>query len=113
MYSLLSVNLVTLHVLCIHFHSKSAVEKVLAEGKICVLDIDTQGVRQVKSKRDLEPIFVFIKPPSIEVLEKRLRDRKTESEDNIQRRLKVAESELEYGTNTLNQCCNQKKNDWI
>lgn len=69
----------------------------MSEGKICVLDIDTQGVRQIKSKSDLESVFVFIKPPSLEVLEKRLRDRKTESEENIQRRLKVAEAELDYG----------------
>lgn len=77
--------------------SKAAVEKVWSEGKICVLDIDTQGVRQVKSKPDLESVYVFIKPPSLTTLEKRLRDRKTESEESVRRRLKVAESELEYG----------------
>lgn len=77
--------------------SKAAVEKVWSEGKICVLDIDTQGVRQVKSKPNLESIYVFIKPPSLELLERRLRDRKTDSEESIRRRLKVAESELEYG----------------
>ena len=70
---------------------------MLNEGKICVLDIDTQGVRQIKSKPELESVFVFIKPPSLQVLEKRLRDRKTETEENVQRRLKVAEAELDYG----------------
>lgn len=68
-----------------------------SENKICVLDIDTQGVRQIKTKPGLEPVFIFIKPPSLQILEKRLRDRKTDSEESIQRRLKVAESELEYG----------------
>lgn len=81
--------------------SKAAVEKVWAEGKICVLDIDTQGVRQLKSKPDLDAIYVFIEPPSFEILEKRLRDRKTDSEENIRRRLNVAKSEMEYGKNTF------------
>lgn len=82
--------------------SKAAVDKVWGENRICVLDIDTQGVRQIKTKSGLEPLFVFIKPPSLQVLEKRLRDRKTDSEESIQRRLKVAESELEYGTISYN-----------
>ena len=51
-----------------------AVTQVSEEGKICVLDIDIQGVRSVK-KSDLEPRYVFINPPSPEILEKRLRGR--------------------------------------
>ncbi|XP_065215652.1 uncharacterized protein LOC135842230 isoform X2 [Planococcus citri] len=82
--------------------SKAAVEKVWSENKICVLDIDTEGVRQLKSKAGLDPLFVFIKPPSLQILEKRLRDRKTDSEENIRRRLKVAESELEYASDESN-----------
>lgn len=46
--------------------SKKAVQDVLASGRICILDIDTQGVMQVK-KTDLKPHYVFIKPPSLEV----------------------------------------------
>ena len=53
--------------------SKSSVEDVLNSGKICILDIDVQGVKAVKTT-DLTPMFVFIKPPSLEVLEKRLRE---------------------------------------
>ena len=62
--------------------SKSAVEDVLNSGKICILDIDVQGVKAVK-KTDLTPMFVFIKPPSLEILEKRLRDRGTETEESL------------------------------
>ena len=62
--------------------SKSAVEDVLNSGKICILDIDTQGVKAVK-KTDLTPLFVFIKPPSLETLEQRLRDRGTETEESL------------------------------
>ncbi|ORX60819.1 guanylate kinase [Piromyces finnis] len=76
--------------------SLKAVRSVGSSGKICVLDIDQQGVRSVK-KTDLNPIFVFIKPPSLEILEKRLRDRNTETEESLQKRLGAAKAELEYG----------------
>lgn len=57
--------------------SKAAVEKVLQMQKVCILDIDTQGVKQIKQS-DLEPWYIFIEPPSLEELEKRLRLRSTE-----------------------------------
>ena len=62
--------------------SKSAVNAVLNSGKICILDIDVQGVKAVK-KTDLTPLLVFIKPPSLEVLEERLRSRGTETEESL------------------------------
>lgn len=62
--------------------SKTAVQDVLAGGKICILDIDVQGVKAVK-ETDLSPLYVFIKPPSLEVLEQRLRDRGTETEESL------------------------------
>ena len=62
--------------------SKTAVEDVLTKGRICILDIDVQGVKAVK-ETDLTPMYVFIKPPSLEVLEKRLRDRGTETEESL------------------------------
>lgn len=75
--------------------SKAAVNAVQAEGKVCVLDIEVEGVKQVKLT-DLNPLFVFVKPPSMEELEKRLRARNTETEDSLQRRLATARSELAY-----------------
>jgi len=72
------------------------VEDVVHKGKICVLDIDVQGVKQIK-KTDLKALFVFIKPPCMTSLEKRLRDRGTETEDSLQRRLSCAREEIEYG----------------
>ena len=62
--------------------SKSAVNDVLNSGKICILDIDVQGVKAVK-ETDLTPLLVFIKPPSLEVLEERLRSRGTETEESL------------------------------
>ncbi|XP_040026380.2 guanylate kinase isoform X2 [Gasterosteus aculeatus] len=75
--------------------SKAAVQDVQAKNLICVLDIDMQGVRNIKGT-DLRPIYVSIQPPSIAVLEKRLRDRKTESEESLQKRLKAAKVDMEF-----------------
>merc|ERR1711894_771212 len=76
--------------------SKSAVNDVLNSGKICILDIDVQGVKAVK-ETDLTPLLVFIKPPSLEVLEERLRSRGTETEESLSKRLGAAAAEMEYG----------------
>ena len=74
----------------------ASVETVQANGKVCVLDIDVQGVQKVKLS-PLQPYYVFIAPPSMEELEKRLRGRGTESEEQIKTRLGNAAKELEYG----------------
>jgi len=75
--------------------SKQAVADVLSSGKICTLDVDIQGVKNLK-QTDLNPVFVFIKPPSIEELDRRLRSRGTETEESLKKRLDTAEIELEY-----------------
>ena len=75
--------------------SKKAVEDVLSSGRICALDVDIQGVLSLK-KTTLNPIYLFIKPPSMEILEKRLRDRGTETDESIRKRLDTALRELEY-----------------
>lgn len=76
--------------------SKQAIEEVQRLGKICVLDIDIQGVKQIKCTH-LNPLYIFIKPPSVLELERRLKDRNTETEEALQRRLAIAKTELEYG----------------
>ena len=76
--------------------SRAAVEAVRKEGKICILDIDVQGVKNIK-KTDLQPEYVFIKPPSKAVLEERLRARRTESEESLAKRLAAATAEMDYG----------------
>ena len=81
--------------------SKNAVQSVLNSGKVCVLDIDIQGVKNLK-KTDLNPIYCFIKPPSLEDLEKRLRGRGTETEESLANRLRTAQVELEYEQNEKN-----------
>lgn len=74
--------------------SKAAVQDVQARNLICILDIDMQGVKNIK-KTDLNPIFISIQPPDMAVLEKRLRDRKTESEESLQKRLQAASVDLQ------------------
>ncbi|KAM3604355.1 uncharacterized protein V6R79_009945 [Siganus canaliculatus] len=75
--------------------SKAAVQDVQAKNLICILDIDMQGVRNIK-KTDLNPIYISIQPPSMEILETRLRDRKTESEESLQRRLNAARVDMDF-----------------
>ncbi|KAK1627808.1 hypothetical protein QYE76_002123 [Lolium multiflorum] len=74
--------------------SIEAVESVTDEGKRCILDIDVQGARSVRAS-SLEAIFIFVCPPSFEELEQRLRARGTETEEQIQKRLKNARAELD------------------
>lgn len=72
---------------------KSHVFKYLNEGYDVILEIDINGYKQVISNYK-EAIGIFIMPPSLEILEKRLRDRGTETEENILKRLKTAEEEI-------------------
>ncbi|KAI7899920.1 guanylate kinase [Cokeromyces recurvatus] len=76
--------------------SIKAVEDVVQSGKVCMLDIDMQGVQSVK-KTSLNPKYIFVQPPSVQVLEERLRGRGTEKEEAILARLSAAKKELEYG----------------
>ncbi|XP_054155081.1 guanylate kinase-like [Oppia nitens] len=76
--------------------SKKAVKDVQNSGRICILDVEIEGVKNLK-KTDLNPRFVFIKPPNMDILEKRLRSRGTETEEAIQNRLRRATDEMEFG----------------
>ena len=72
---------------------RSELERASSLGKHLILEIDLQGARQV---RDHEPeaILIFVHPPSWGELERRLRDRATETESEIQTRLATARSEI-------------------
>ena len=73
--------------------SKKFVEEKLKEGKSVLLEIELQGALQV-IKKCPDAVTIFIKPPSFEELEKRLRGRHSESEEAIQKRLIAAKEEL-------------------
>lgn len=72
---------------------KQTVEEVLADGKNVVLKIETEGAANVK-KMLPEAVLIFILPPSMEELSRRLHKRGTEDEETIQKRLKQAETEI-------------------
>lgn len=71
------------------------VEVALARGQDIVMDIDVQGGLEVK-RRSNDAVLVFLLPPSLGVLEKRLRGRATENEDDVLRRLANAKGEMKY-----------------
>jgi guanylate kinase len=72
-----------------------SVSTSLEDGKWVLLEIDVQGMQSVV-KRFPNAISIFIRPPSLEELERRLRGRGTESEETIQRRMEVARHEWSF-----------------
>ncbi len=72
------------------------VEKKLAAGEDILLEIDTQGAMKVREKFP-EGVYIFILPPSLAELERRIRGRDTETEDVLQKRLAAAIDEIEAG----------------
>jgi len=74
----------------------SETEKMLAEGKNVAFDIDIAGGFSIKKQYGKEALLLFLKPPSLEVLEERLRKRGTDSEADILTRLGKAEKELSF-----------------
>lgn len=75
---------------------KSEVERIWKEGKHAVFDIDVVGGLRVKEKYPERTLAVFVKTPSTEEMERRLRARKTDTEEKIQERLAKAEKELGF-----------------
>jgi guanylate kinase len=77
--------------------SRLQLERHFQQGKDVILDIDVQGATQLREKYPTG-IFVFVLPPDMAKLEQRLRLRKTDPEEEIQRRLHEARGEMrEYG----------------
>ncbi|KAK9473321.1 guanylate kinase/L-type calcium channel beta subunit [Dipodascopsis tothii] len=76
--------------------SVKAVRDVAAQGgRLCILDIDMQGVKSVKAT-DLNARFLFLAPPSLATLRERLEGRGTESAESVQKRMDQAEKEMAF-----------------
>ena len=75
--------------------SRSQVEKHLADDRSVVLEIDWQGAQQVRESMP-DCVTIFILPPSIAELERRLRDRRTDKPEVIERRLRDARSDMAH-----------------
>ncbi|HIE44526.1 MAG TPA: guanylate kinase [Candidatus Omnitrophica bacterium] len=94
--------------------SRDFVEEHLFSGRDILLRIDVQGGRQIKADCQ-DSVLIFLLPPSMEELERRLKRRKTETEEKIRNRLKVASWEVEQGENydylvvndKLDKACNE------
>jgi guanylate kinase len=76
--------------------SKKVIEDAFSKNKAVLLDIDVQGAESLKKAYPAESFRIFIAPPSLAELEKRLRTRGTDSEETIQKRLKNAQDEMNH-----------------
>lgn len=75
---------------------KSELERIWTSGKHVIFDIDVEGGLNIKKQFPEKTLAVFVRPPSVEVLENRLRRRQTESEEKIKMRVAKALKELAY-----------------
>ncbi|KAF6774259.1 hypothetical protein AHF37_06585 [Paragonimus kellicotti] len=76
---------------------KGGVVSVLATGKICILDVEMEGVKSIHAiTPPLYTQYILIRPPSVEALEKRLRDRGTETNETIAKRVERAKKDIEF-----------------
>jgi guanylate kinase len=73
--------------------SRRVLDEMRTDGTDVILDIDTQGAEQIKQKCQ-DAVFIFIMPPSLEILEERLRNRKSDNEDEIKKRMRRARDEI-------------------
>ena len=74
---------------------KSTMESTIETGKDLILEIDVHGAKKIKDL-GIRYTSIFLLPPSLESLEKRLRNRRTESDSELQQRLLTAKSEFDY-----------------
>ncbi|WP_456421832.1 guanylate kinase [Lutibacter sp.] len=75
---------------------KEEIRRIWNEGKHVIFDIDVIGGLNVKSQFPTQTLAIFVQPPSIEEMERRLRNRKTDSEEKIKERVAKAEKEMKY-----------------
>jgi len=73
--------------------SRRMLDDMISKGIDIILDIDTQGAKQIKRNFN-SAVFIFIMPPSLDILEERLRNRKSDREDEIKKRMSRARDEI-------------------
>ncbi|MEX1383590.1 guanylate kinase [Lutibacter sp.] len=75
---------------------KKEIQRIWKLGKHVIFDIDVVGGLNIKKQFPTQTLAVFVQPPSIKEMERRLRNRKTDSEEKIKERVAKAEKELNY-----------------
>ena len=90
---------------------RKTVEASLNEGKWVILEVDVQGMQRVVDQ--IQATTFFVRPESLEELERRLRGRATETEETIQRRLEVAKHELSFADKYDHQIVNNSVEDSV
>ncbi|KAK2597989.1 guanylate kinase [Conoideocrella luteorostrata] len=75
--------------------SKMTIEEQTKKGRVVLLDIEMEGVKQIKQS-SISARYIFIAPPSLEALESRLRGRGTEDEASVRKRIDQAYKELDF-----------------
>lgn len=75
---------------------KLEIERLWNAGKHILFDIDVQGAKRIKKLYKEQALAVFVQPPSKEILIERLKNRKTEDEKSLKKRIKKATKELKY-----------------
>jgi len=93
----------------------SEVKKIWGAGKAAVFDIDVEGGLNLKDKMGKNALAIFVMPPSIKILEERLKRRNTDSPQSIARRIAKAEQELKtaalFDVGILNENLEQAKKE--
>jgi|TARA_R110000737_G_scaffold151521_1_gene180839 guanylate kinase len=77
---------------------RKEIERIWSEGKTVIFDVDVIGGLNLKKMFGDNALAIFVQPPSIDELEKRLRHRSTETEDKINQRMSKARTELAKAT---------------
>ncbi|QOR62131.1 guanylate kinase [Sulfurovum sp. ST-21] len=97
--------------------SLKPVREALNSGKLVIFDIDVQGHRLVRAKMNDITTSAFITPPTLKELEKRLRDRSTDSEEVIKRRIENAKEEIlavgEYDFTIINDTVDEAAREFV
>ena len=77
---------------------RSEIERLWEKGLHILFDIDVKGALSLKKAYPEQSLVIFVKPPSVNILHQRLKSRKTESVEKIQKRIAKASEELQYET---------------
>jgi guanylate kinase len=92
---------------------KAELERIWEKGNHVAFDIDVNGGLNLKKLFGEKALAIFVMPPSLQILEHRLRGRETDSEDQIKKRLKKAEYELSFAPKFDFQIVNDKLDDSV